>query len=292
MSVTTAEHTDWFRTLARTAKFGERDRLGTANYIDQSVRARARESWSSGRSTSIARPIQVGVDGTQHVPTLHEQRLPLRIQTDDLASKPHGLLATHLDALNHISYDGSWYSGWPVGDVEGPSVADIAPEGLVTRGCYLNLAAAQDREWVDPDRPVGAADIERALARSSVRFESGDALLLDMGRDQYEAAGERVGSQWSSPPEYRQPGLGADAAHWIAEHEVSVLCWDFQDAVHPDQPKFAVHGLIWAIGQLIVDNCHFGLLRPRVDSGQVCVVIAPQAPSGASGVTVNPLVLH
>jgi hypothetical protein len=42
---------------------------------------------------------------------------------------PHGLQNTHLDALNHVAVDGTFYGGRPVADPEQGSADVLAPTG-------------------------------------------------------------------------------------------------------------------------------------------------------------------
>ena len=125
------------------------------------------------------------------------------IGSDHLELDCHGILNTHLDGLSHVGLDGTWYGGWALDDSAGPSIVDLAGAGLVTRAVHVDIPAVRGTEWVGIDEPVCGADIDAALAASGVTFESGDALLLDMGRDRYEAAGH----SWSFE---RNPGVGAD----------------------------------------------------------------------------------
>src|SRR5262249_10653742 len=139
----------------------------------------------------------------------------------------HGFYNTHLDGLNHVAVDDTYYSGWPVdtlGDPS-PSVADFGG-GLVARAVYLNLAAARGVEYIAVDAaPVGADELDRAVADGGITLERGDALCLDLGRDRFEAAG----FEWRKVDDVR-PGVGVTGAMWIGRHELSVLCWDMLDA--------------------------------------------------------------
>jgi hypothetical protein len=124
------------------------------------------------------------------------------------------------------------------------------------------------------------------LARAGVTFEPGDALLVDMGRDRFEAAGNET------TPDHR-PGVGEDGARWIEAHRVSVVCWDFLDAFGAGEPRAPVHLLNWAIGLVLVDNCDFSRLRHALEPGQVtgALVLAPLPVPAATGCNVSPVVL-
>jgi kynurenine formamidase len=298
----------WLEGLAERLPFGAKDRRGTANYIDDAARRRAAAAITTGRTATLARPLglsgenavdyegPLAVDLLYHDITASLQGGPLvggAVHTagDTLTVVAHGQRKTHLDGINHFGRLGSWYSGFPVDDPDGPEIADLADHKLFTRGVVVDVPAVRGTEWVDVDAPVTGEDIDASLDAAGVTFEPGDALLLYMGRDRYEAAGQQMNGASGTAT----PGAGAGAARWIAEHQVSVLCWDFLDAIHPSQPSFPVHLLIWAVGLLLVDNCH---LRPAVDataeSGSAVggLVVAPPPLPRATSCLVGPLFIQ
>ncbi|HEX4483211.1 MAG TPA: cyclase family protein [Solirubrobacteraceae bacterium] len=282
------------RARASAARFGERDRLGSLNTIDAGARARALAAMRSAESVSLSRTIDVAAEPAVELEvSLRElDDEPVTIATERLTIKCHGLTTTHIDGLNHVGYDGTWYSGWPVDDLDGPSVLDWAATGILARGVYLDVAAARGSEWAGAESPVSGADLDAALAASGVELEPGDALIVDMGRDRFESAGNAVMPQRSAAPGAMQPGIGADGAEWIANRDVGLLCWDFLDAVHPDERPYAVHSLLWSNGLVLVDNCDFARLRAasaRLGAAVGGLVIAPLALGGGTGSAVNPL---
>lgn len=286
-----ADYLGWLRGLASARRFGDRDRLGTANLVDDGARVRARDAIRTGRPVSLARPLGAGVSQRGDGRPVFALEVffadgPIGAGTDHLELDCHGTLNTHIDALNHMGIDGTWYGGWGMDDGGAPSIVEFARTGLFTRGVHVDVPAVRGTPWVDVEAPVTGADIDRALDARGIAFEPGDALLLDMGRDRFEAAGNVLG------PGHR-PGLGEDGARWIVDHGVSVLCWDFLDAVHPDEPLAPVHMLNWAIGLVLVDNCDHSRLRASLASDQAtgALVVSPLPIDGATGNNVNPIVL-
>ncbi|MCU1429944.1 MAG: hypothetical protein JWL83_3944 [Actinomycetia bacterium] len=291
-----AGYADWLRALAADARFGADDRLGTANLIDRAARRRAAAAIEEFEVMSLARPL------VPHASVRGDGRPGFALEvftvdgdepfgSDHLELDCHGSHNTHLDALNHMGFDASWYGGRPVGAPDPPSVADLAEHGLVTRAVLVDIARARDCAWVDPSAPVTGADIERALAQGKADLAPGDGLLVYMGRDRFERAGHPFTSATSRAP---RPGIGRDGARWIAESGVSVLGWDFLDAVHPDEPQCTVHLLQWAIGLVLIDNCALGDAAHRLDQlGRAtgALVVAPLRLSGATGCTVNPMLI-
>lgn len=293
-----AELPDWIRTLAESRPFGADDRRGTANLIDAAARARAAACIRTGNSVSLARPLRGGDYNTTAARPgfLHETWYrPDPDGTgwgqDHVVLNPHGLQNTHLDALNHVAVDGTFYGGRPVTDQEQGSADVLAPDGLVTRAIYVDIPLHRGTDWAD--RPVDGTDIDAALGDSGLVLEPGDALCLDMGRDRFEAAsGHMLGG-----PETEQDaggGLSGDGARWVAEHRVSILAWDMLDSRDAKAAHASAHVLTWATGLLLLDNCDFAALRRAHGLGTRvagALVVSLLAIEGANGVNLNPLVL-
>ena len=58
---------------------------------------------------------------------------------DHLVLNCHGLLNTHLDALNHVAVNDTFYGGRPVDSPEVGSVDVIARSGLLARAVYVGF---------------------------------------------------------------------------------------------------------------------------------------------------------
>lgn len=289
---------DWILELAASRPFGEGDRRGTANLIDAAARARAAACIQSGSSVSLARPLRGGdYNVTAARPGFAHETwyAPAADGTgwgqDHLVLNPHGLQNTHLDALNHVAVDDTYYGGRPVDANEQGSADVLAAGGLVTRAVYVDIPGLRGTGWAD--RPVDGADIDAALAGAGLTVEPGDALCLDMGRDRFEAAtGHMLGGPETDDD--AGGGLSSDGARWVAEHHVSILAWDMLDSREAKAAHASAHVLTWAIGLLLLDNCDFAALRDAHGRGTKVVgalVVSPVAVPGANGVNLNPLVL-
>ena len=290
-----SKYQGWVRELSTRNEFGRHDRLGTLHHIDAAARLRAAAAVTEGRPVSLVRALddepscEVQMSITDVLGDYDR-----RFGVDEVRLECHGLFQTHMDALTHVSFDGTWYSGWPIGEANGPSIADWS-HGIFTGAVHADIGAARGTAWAEANEPVEGADIDAALAAAGTSFRPGDALLLDMGRDRYEASGGELVSQFRADRHHMQPGVGVSGAEWIVDNRVSVLAWDFYDAVHPNVPRFCVHPLIWAIGLVIVDNCTFDRLRSAVGtmSGapRGALVLGPLPIPGGTGSSVNPLVV-
>jgi kynurenine formamidase len=299
----------WLDDIASRNRFGRSDRLGTANLIDDRARQRAAEALVKGICVSLARPIteaaegedaevrvEVGYGQMEAFGTLAPFAKPLDTGSDVTHVAAHGIDYTHLDALNHMGRGARWYGDYSVDDPHAPSVAQLASHLLFTRGVIVDIPAVRGTEWVEPTAPVTGEDIDAALSRQGAEFVAGDALILYMGRDRFETAGNTVDLA-AVAFGASTPGAGQGAARWIAEHDVSIVAWDFLDGFtgRDTDPTFCVHLLIPAIGQVLVDNCHLGpaidRLRMNGRSHGAFVVGAPAIPR-ATGALVQPLFIQ
>lgn len=259
------------------------ERRGTVALIDEAAALRGVMAAATGRSISLARPIATGTGEREpRVEPWVENFGRVDVGYDRLTAYCHGLASTHLDGLAHVGWDGEWYGGVPVERIPSPtSIETWARSGIVTRALYVDAAAGRGTDWIPAGEPVSAGEMAGALERAGIVPETGDALLLDCGRDRFEAA---------NPGAPLHPVVTPDVAAWIADMEISVICWDFLDAPVEPRSLLTIHRLIWAIGLASVDNCEFSALRERLSpAGSCLLVVAPLPIVGATGSLVNPI---
>ncbi len=295
----TVELPDWVVALAASHPFGKDDRRGTVNLIDDAARARAAALVRSGKTVSLSRPVRGGDynttpdrPGFAHEVTFRPDPDGTGWGSEHIVLNPHGLMNTHVDGLNHVAINGTYYGGRPVDSPVQGSVDAMAPDGLVTRAVYVDIPALRKTEWATSG--VTGAEIQAALDGAGIVFERGDALCLDMGRDRFEvASGHVLGGPES---EYDAGGgLSSDGARWVADNGVSMLAWDMLDSRDAKEAHASAHVLTWATGLLLVDNCDYAALRAALGGGtQVAgaLVVAPILVEGANGVNVNPIVMR
>lgn len=288
---------DWILELHRDLEQrGALDPLGTARLIDEGARLRGVAAVRDGLTVSLSRPFQVAEHAPEHSPAIYELQARIRhedrvvLARDRLIVDNHGYPNTHLDSLNHVGLDGTWHDG-SAADVDLPTsyIAGWAQHGLITRGVFLDVASIRETGWIQPGNPVTREDLAAAEARAGVTLEPGDAALLCMGRDEFEASGTSYEALTARPQAL--PGVGEDGLRWLAERGCSMLLWDFLEA---SEARLVGHLLIWGIGLLLIDNCDFRSCRKAMQgreklAGLLCV--APLWIPSATGCLVNPQML-
>jgi kynurenine formamidase len=290
-------YNEWAQGLAAQRAYGGGDRLGSLNLLDGAARMRARSAIRSGETVSLCRPIRNGNSARND----GEPAFSIQIHTSEreggssLASEHveldcHGSVNTHIDALNHLGYFGHWYNGLPLADRTDsqPSVVDFAQLGIFARAIHADIPAVRGVPWITPEQPVTGDDIDQALSMAGVTFSTGDALLLDSGRDRYE----QVHGDWGLSA--FKGGPGSSAGEWLADNRVSLLLWDMMDAVNATGVRGAIHKLHWAIGMVLVDNCDFSSARVRMtelEQHSAGLTVAPLPYPNGTGCNVNPLLI-
>ena len=275
---------------------------GTLRYITPQARLRGISAVRLGECLSLSRPLLAGVSVRPG-----ESRPTFRLETfaesapaghttgsDRIEIDCHGLANTHLDGLNHVGLDGRWHSGQPSVAPDPDGSADLligAATGVSTRAVSLDITALRGSAWVDS--PVEADELEAAVAVTGLDLQPGDAVLIYMGRDAFEASGRSYGPIGAHPD--GRPGLGHSGARWLAERKISVLCWDFLDAHVPGRSPLPAHTVAWATGLVLIDNCHLGPAARALSamgSHAGLLTVGPLSIAGATGSAVNPVLLY
>ena len=135
-------------------------------------------------------------------------------------------IGTQLDALAHLMIGGRFYNGFRKDEIVGEKgaaklgVETIPP--IVTRGVLIDLTEDREEGRLSAGEVVTPARIEDFLAKHKLELARGDALLFHTG----------WGSLWEKPAEFvkGEPGLGLEAAEWLAQKGIAVTgcdTWSF-----------------------------------------------------------------
>jgi hypothetical protein len=218
--------------------FGDGDRLGTLNLLDDDARRAAAEEVRTGQAFSLSLPSDA------ISPSLAATRRPLRhhvfqrtpFHHDEWYDDFFPQYGSQLDGLRHIGHpDHGFYGGRRATDVQGPGgplgIESIAGLPLAGRGVLIDV----DRHRRDLGRPIdqvggealGVADLESALRAQGTDLRPGDIVLLRFGwREWYRAAPaserERVAA------ELVHPGLhqSHDVVGWLWDRRVAMVAAD------------------------------------------------------------------
>lgn len=228
-------------------RWGPDDQLGTLNHIRPEDVTRAAGLVRSGRTFSLAIPVDEHGPQTGGFGRFNPIHLMIRDGnaavtgtvvrdfyggrdryirgTDDLLIMPLQS-GTQWDALAHIVFDGRIYNGYDATSVgsRGAIVNDIAVarDRIVGRGVLLDIPRSRGVPWLEPGEPIHAEDLEACLRHQGVEVGRGDIVLIRTG----QIAQCRDAGTWGAYAGGPAPGLALDAAPWIFERDVAAVATD------------------------------------------------------------------
>jgi kynurenine formamidase len=286
-------------------RWGVDDERGALNLLTPDVLKAATASIRTGRVYPLGIPIQA--DG---VPLMDYRGKPMRLtlqdSTDEGIYEAYGCkpgtgahedvvvfashTTSHMDALVHVYEDGKHYNGVPstaMRALSGATRLGIEKvEGFAARAVLLDMPRYfGNTSWVEPGRNITGDDLAGASAAQEVDVRPGDVVLVRTGYLQmwFEQQGDQG---------YAQPGIGVDAAEWLASRDVVAVGSDNAavEVIPFDGNDFlAVHKLL-LVRRGIYMLEFLDLSAPAADQAwEGLLTVAPLKVTGATGSPVNPI---
>ena len=294
-----------FRRLRDATGRGPDDRRGALNNLTPAHVLAAAGEVRSGRTVSLAAPIETVASRDNPEPCRHALTGEVGDRTvtpglhfamDRLAMNVHGNADSHIDALCHVIYDGSLYNGVDPGTVtaaEGTVLSiDVARDGIVGRGVLLDVPRVRGVPWLEPGDHVTAADLEAAERAQHVQIRTGDLLFVRVG---HRRRRDELGA-WDAAQ--ARAGLHPTTLPLLAERGIAALGSDGNNDTAPSTTvgvDFPIHVLaINAMGLHLLDYLQFEELAPlceQADRWSFLCVIAPLRLPSATGSPVNPIAI-
>ncbi|WP_371053880.1 cyclase family protein [Rhodococcus gordoniae] len=215
-------------------RWGEADELGALNHLTPERVLGALRLPKTGKTYSLSIPIQ-----RSGVPNLEYRGIPQRLtltnhqdeamalanggvpgvgaNEDQLVMPSH--TSTHMDALCHVYSENKIYNGYPADQVtpySGAAKCSIDKVGgIAGRGVLIDVAASKGVDLLEPGYVITVADLQKALDDQGVELQTGDLVLIRTGwlEDYLANQGEMM----------PQPGIGLEAAAFLAEKDVALV---------------------------------------------------------------------
>jgi kynurenine formamidase len=298
-----AELKGLFDRVCNWGRWGKDDERGALNHIGPAQVVAAARLVREGRTVSLSRDFPTRPGPENPWPAQHHMLIGgddccvpgvegLEVSTDFIGIAFHGMASSHIDALCHVFAQQRMYNGRPASEVKSTgarfNTIMAAKDGIVGRGVLLDVPRAQGVEHTDVDHMVTVAELEAAERALGVRVETGDILLIRLGRDVRRA---KAGDQ-------AVPGLDPRVAGWLHERQVAVLGGD---GVHDPIPNGRVHrdwampihmlGLA-AMGLHLMDNLDLEPLArtcAELSRWSFQLIAAPLRIEGGTGSPLNPI---
>ncbi len=302
------EFEDLFQSVCNWGRWGPDDERGTLNYITPERLRAAAGLVRSGRSVSMAQPINKVAGPDNPHPAVHYmvQNYDVRsglgepqFCTDFLACEFHGDCHTHIDALCHIAYRGKLYNGKSVDNVtsRGPLLQDITAyaHGIVGRGVLLDIPRLRGVKWLEPGEAVTGEELQAAERAEGVRLGEGDIFVFRTGHHRRRL---ELGPWDNSYAGEGKPGLHSTAMQLLHQRRVAAFFPDGDGETVPSNVEgvaYPVHALqIAAMGMACSDSLQFEELVPVCEQEQrweFMVVAAPLRLPRGTGSLFNPIAI-
>jgi kynurenine formamidase len=287
------------------SEWGPDDERGAANRITSQKVLEAKQLIEEGRIYELGRDYEAGMPlfpGRHYSLTIPGSPTggPLGknnvVYHDEMVSGQIGQVGTQFDGLGHVGMrvDGEdvFYNGFKrseFGTSAGLNKLGVENVGaFVTRGVLIDVAAYKGVDRLAVGTVITAADLQEALAKQSIKLTEGDVVLIHTGH----------GLLWMvDNDEYNRgaPGIGMEAALWLAEKKVSMTGADTWpvEVIPSEDPElaFPVHQeLIARRGIYNFENLNLsGLAADEVY--EFAFMFAPVKFKGATGSPGNPIAI-
>ena len=308
--VSLAEFEAMFEAVKTWGRWGPDDDRGTLNYITPDKVAAAARLVRSGRTVSMAIPINKVAGPDNPNPAVHLMSMLHDTPIGDqgltfgmcfLGMASHGDCHTHVDALNHVGYKGFLFNGKPVSvlTARGSDWGSITAysTGIVGRGVLLDAARHRGVDWLEPCEAVTRAELEAIEAAEGVRLGEGDILVFRTGHHKRRLA---LGA-WSNdypPAGEGKAGLHVDTVPWMHERRIAAFLPDGDGETVPSHVEaipYPIHPLqLTAMGMCISDSLQLEELAAASEAEgrfEFMVVGLPLRLPGATGTPWNPIAI-
>jgi kynurenine formamidase len=239
------------------------------------------------RSPSFGRPSPIhlmGVDGADFAAL--DQLSGFGFADDTIVMATHS--STHLDALAHVLHSGHMYNGFSWREVRSSGAARCGIENvgaIVCRAHLFDFASELGVDLLADDFAIGPDELEALRARKDLELRPGDAVLVRTGFIKTLAAEpRRVGPE---------PGLTADCAEWIADHDLVIVGADNSavERLETSQKGAPLHErLVCGVGCYLLELLDLELLASEGAKDGVLIVCPLKIRRGV-GSPVNPILI-
>ena len=293
-----------FQKVSNWGRWGPDDERGTLNYITPAHVRAAAALVRSGRSVSLAIPINTvaGPDNphaaVRYMVQGHDITSGLEsFALDYMACECHGDCHTHIDALCHVAYKGKLYNGKPTSIVtsQGPTLMDITTlaHGVVGRGVMLDIPRLRGVKWLEPEEAVTREELEAAEKAEGVRLAEGDIFVFRTGHHRRRL---ELGPWNNGYDGEGKAGLHASTMLMLHERKVAAFLPDGDGETVPSNVEglpYPIHALqLSAMGMTCADSLQFEELAKVCEEEhrwEFMVVIAPLRLPRGTGSLFNPI---
>ena len=300
---------DIYKSICNWNRWGSKDQLGTLNYINSDKIYSARGLIGEGKLVGCGRIVDTVPSPMNNIPAQHHMVAAGDLAVSDGSSVaydfigifPHGQAQSHIDALCHIADAGLLYNRYPAASVTsaGAKKLDIKlmSDGIASRGVFLDIAAARNVPFVNPEEPITLDDFDLAEKLAGVQVKEGDILIYRTGRHERR---DKLGPNCERLEDGRGllPGLYPDSLIWLHERKVAMIGSDCAHDVLPApflNERIPIHvGTEVYMGLPLLHNLDLAQLATECSArgiSEFFFIIAPLPIQGGTASPVNPIAI-
>jgi len=305
------------KTLVKASPFGPEDQTGATNRVTPAVTKAAAAEIQTGKVTPMAYVLVDGVPlfGSRFTKTILTSfattpgaeygKNKLSYMEDTFLSQSH--VGTHIDGMGHIGIKDCYYNQTPMGKYVGQNyLKKLGLENIktfATRGVIIDLVKVfQDAgklksnpacksPCLEGGTVITAADLQAGLKLYNVTLREGDAVFLHTGWGDLFRQFPAMNATYNGA----EPGIGTEAAQWLANQKVVVVAADtWAVEVIPGEDKevaFPVHVILLTDNGIhIIENARTDLIAAEAASSKRATfflsMTVPKA-VGTTGTFVN-----
>jgi kynurenine formamidase len=277
-------------------KWGVKDERGSANYMNSETVLRSAKLIKQGKVIELGHVLSSDMPffGTRSFNVI-TKRTRVNPQSNNRGSNEEyvtgelGQVGTQFDGFAHQTIGNSMYNCFKLDEIatrNGFSKLGIEKIGtLITRGVLIDIAGLKGVEILPENYEITVDDIQKALLKQKLEILPGDAVIINTG----------YGILWDKDKERfgkLQPGIGVDAALWLAKKNPMLLGSDnssVEMGTNPDpQLSSPVHQIMLVVnGIFLLENMKLDeLVKTSVSEFQL--IVQPLKIQGGTGSTVAP----
>lgn len=296
-----------FQSVSNRGRWGADDERGTLNYISPDCVREASALVRSGRTVSMAVPINKVAGPDNPHPVAHYMAQTYDVASagvepgfalDFLAGEIHGDCHTHIDALCHVAYKGRLYNNKDVRALTSSGKAGLQDittyaHGVIGRGVLLDLPRLHGVKWLEPGEAVTAEELERCEQAEGVHLREGDILVFRTGHHRRRL---ELGPWNNGYDGDGKAGLHATAISLLHERRVAAFFPDGDGETVPSGVEgvaYPIHALqIAAMGMICADSLNLEDVSAVCEAEgrwEFLVVAAPLRLPGGTGSFFNPI---
>jgi kynurenine formamidase len=217
-------------------KWGEKDQLGTLNYITPQKISEAAALVKKGKVFNLALDLKAAMPGWPgrsfyhyfaYISTAFSPEGGIGFSDDVITM--HLQYSTQWDGFPHSMYDKKLYNGYSTDAITPSGTTQLSvhqwADKIVSRGVLLDIARLKKVDNLAKGYIITPADLEAAAAAQKVTVKPGDIVLIRTGW-------MKIMKKWPLPLrgpeiyELGEPGLGLQGAKWLKDKQVAAVAFD------------------------------------------------------------------